>query len=284
MARLTNAIYLPTRRPFSWRALWILAALQLLGNLLSIPSLIASNLPIDPLPYWLLWTGLSIPVIGFALFLGAKIGLGAPLLEGCLIKENRYRWVRSSFAVSILVAVAATPLIILLNQDVDPQGYPAPWKLVLASVDAGVQEELFSRLFLVNILAWLGGLVWHEQDGRPTQAILWSAILLSALVFGWGHIDDKLTIPGAAWDDLATLMAVSTLYGVIFGVLYWRLGIECALLAHFTLDAFASGVIVPVYISENLLMQVFLLVGLLGLGTAAWFVLKGSRWNTNPGE
>ena len=238
----------------------------------------ATHLPVEPLPYWLLWTGVSIPVIGMALFLGARIGLGAPLLEGCLTKVNRCRWVRSIFAVSILVAVAATPFIILLNQDVDPQSYPAPWKLVLASVDAGVQEELFSRLFLVTFLAWLGGLIWHEQDGRPTPVILWAAILLSALTFGWGHIDDKLAIPGVHWVDLSLLMAVSTIYGMIFGVLYWRLGIECAVLAHFMLGTFASGVIVPAYISENLFVQVLVLVCLLGLGMAAWLVLKRSRW------
>ena len=73
-------------------------------------------------------------------------------------------------------------------------------------------------------------------------------------------------------------MAVSTIYGIIFGVLYRRLGIECAMLAHFMLDAFASGVVVPAYISENLIVQALGLICLIGLGTAAWFVLKRSRW------
>jgi hypothetical protein len=217
---IITPIQLPTKRPFSWRALWILVALQLLGNLLVIPTLLASNLLIDPPPYWILWTSLSIPIIGLALYLGARIGLGAPLIEGSLERGKRRHWVRSVLAISILVAVAATPLILLLNQDVNPQGYPSSWKLILASVDAGVQEELFSRLFLMTGLAWLGSFIWHEADGRPTQAIFWIAILLSALAFGWAHVDDKLSIPGVATSEFIILMVVSTIYGIIFGLLY----------------------------------------------------------------
>jgi hypothetical protein len=38
MPPVNEAYHLPTKRPFSWRALWILVVLQLLGNLLSIPT------------------------------------------------------------------------------------------------------------------------------------------------------------------------------------------------------------------------------------------------------
>ena len=197
-----------------------------------------------------------------------------PLLEGYLTGENRGNWVKSIFGISILIPVAAVPFIILINQNIDPQGCQSTWKLILASIDAGVQEELFSRLFLVTGLAWLGSLIWHEADGRPTPAILWIAILLSALAFGWAHIDDKLSIPGAAPGDIVLLMLVTTILGMIFGVLYWKLGIECAVLAHFTFDAIASGLIVPAYISNNPIVQVVVLVGLLILGVIAWFILK----------
>jgi hypothetical protein len=274
---IINPIQLPTMRPFCWRALWILVALQLLGNLLAIPTLLASNLPVDPLPYWILWTALSIPIIGLALFLGSRIGLGAPLIEGYLERGKRRRWVRSVLAISVLVAVAATPLILLLNQNVDPRGFPSSWKLILASVDAGVQEEVFNRLFLMTGLAWLGSLIWHEVDGRPTQSILWIAILLSALAFGWGHVDDKLSIPGVATSEFIILMVVSTIYGIIFGLLYWRLGIECAIFAHFTLDAVASGIVIPAYLSNNPLVKIVVIIGLVLAAAISWLALKRSN-------
>jgi membrane protease YdiL (CAAX protease family) len=269
-----KSIRLPTRRSFSWRALWILVALQLLGNLLSIPTIIASNLPIEPLLNWVLLTALSIPIIAIALFLGGKIGLGAPLIEGYLHGQERRRWARTVVALSVLVAVAATPLILLLNQNVAPEGYPAIWKLALASVDAGVQEEIFSRLLLMTGLAWLGSLAWHEEDGRPIEAVLWTAILISGILFGWAHVDDKLSIPGVSLSDYLILMLVSSIYGIVFGWLYWKLGIECAILAHFAIDALATGIIVPVYISQDLIVQLVALVGLLLAGGISWIVLK----------
>jgi hypothetical protein len=199
------------------------------------------------------------------------------LIEGYLERGKRRSWVRSVLAISILVAVAATPLILLLNQDVNPLGYPSSWKLILASVDAGVQEEVFNRLFLMTGLAWLGSLFWHEADGRPTQAIFWIAIMLSALAFGWAHVDDKLSIPGVATSEFIILMVVSTIYGIIFGLLYWRLGIECAILAHFTLDAVASSIVVPSYISNNILVQIIVIFGLVLAAVISWMALKRSN-------
>lgn len=211
---------LPTNRSFSWRALWILVALQLLGNLLSIPILEATNHPVEPLSNWILFTAISIPIIALALILGGRIGLGAPLLEGYLDGRERRSWARTVIATSVLVAVLAAPLILLVNLNVNPERYPAAWKLLLASVDAGVQEEIFSRLLLMTGLAWLGSLVWREQDGRPTNTVVWTAIVISGILFGWAHVDDKLSIPGVATGDLAGLMLVNTLFGIVFGWLY----------------------------------------------------------------
>jgi hypothetical protein len=284
MAPIVQPFRLPTKRPFSWRALWILVSLQLLGNILSIPTLQASNLPIEPFPFWILWTAISIPISALALYLGSRIGLGAPLLEGYLKGRERSNWARQVIAISVLVAIAAVPFILLLNQDVDPVGYPAPWKVILASVDTGVQEEVFSRLLLVTGLAWLGSLIWREPDGRPTLTVIWIAVLISGILFGWAHIDDKLSIPGVSTYGLVALMIVSTIYGIIFGWLYWKLGIECAILAHFTLDAVASGIVVPAYISNDLPVWLIVLIGLVLAGVISWIVLKRSRWGRLPDE
>jgi len=265
---------LPIKRPFSWRALWILVGLQLLGNLLSIPTLKATGQPIDPLPVWILWTVISIPIIALSLFLGGRIGLGAPLLEGFLYGQERKEWAKTVIALSIFVAVAASPLILLVNRQVDSEGYPAIWKLLLASVDAGVQEEIFNRFFLMTILAWLGSLIWREANGRPTNTVLWIAILVTGFIFGWAHVEDKLVIPDVPFIDYLILMVVGTVYGVVFGWLYWKLGIEGAILAHFAIDVMASVIIVPTYLSQNAFLQIIALLGIILAGFSAWLVLR----------
>ena len=72
-------------------------------------------------------------------------------------------------------------------------------------------------------------------------------------------------------------MVVNTIYGIIFGVLYWKLGIECAILAHFTLDAVASALVVPAYISNNLLVQIVVIIGLVLAAVISWLALKRSN-------
>jgi hypothetical protein len=84
----TETHLLPARRPFSWRALLFLVALQFLGNLASIPLLRATEMPVEPVSTWILWTAVSFLTIGLGLFLGARTGLGALLLEGALKGEK----------------------------------------------------------------------------------------------------------------------------------------------------------------------------------------------------
>ena len=136
-----ETIRLPIGRPFSWRALGIIVALQVVGNLVSIPMLRFENASTEPLYVWILVAAASAIVIGLALILGGRTGLGAPLLEGYLKDGKFSAWFRRVFALSLLFAVAAIPYIIFVNLDLEPGSYPAIWKPILASVDAGVQEE-----------------------------------------------------------------------------------------------------------------------------------------------
>jgi hypothetical protein len=117
-------------------------------------------------------------------------------------------------------------------------------------VDAGVQEENFMRLLLMTLFAWLGSLARRDEDGRPTRGVLWSAILPSGVLFGWAHVDDQIAGLGLH-PDLLLLLLVTTLFGVVFGWLYWTLGLESAILAHFLVDAVGSGLVVPAYLPGN---------------------------------
>jgi 4-amino-4-deoxy-L-arabinose transferase-like glycosyltransferase len=49
-------------------------------------------------------------------------------------------------------------------------------------VDGGVDEEILCRLFLLSLLAWLIGFVWHAPDGAPTLGAFWLANILAAVI------------------------------------------------------------------------------------------------------
>jgi hypothetical protein len=242
------------------------------GNLAAIPLLRATDLPIEPVSAWFLWTAASVVVIGPGLFLGARTGLGAPLLEGLFKGRELGRWGQRVVALALLVAIAGSLPFVLVNLNVSPEGYPAVWKLVLASVDAGVQEEIFMRLFLMTFLVWLGCLVGRSEDGRPRVRVVWSAIVLSGLLFGWGHVGDQIAGLGLHPDLLAILL-VNTLFGIAFGWLYWTHGLESAILAHFLVDAIGSGLALPAYLSGKLWFRVIVSLALLCAAALCVYVL-----------
>ena len=143
----------------------------------------------------------------------------------------------------------------LVNLNVDPEALPPSWIMILASVRAGVREEIFMRLFLMTIFAWLAGLLQREQDGRPGPRAMWFAVILSAFLFGLDHIDDVVATP-EIYGALVNLFLVTTMFGIVFGWLYWKQGLESAILAHFMVDAVGSGIVVPAYLSKDPLLCV----------------------------
>lgn len=257
-----ETVSLPTKRPFNWRALWILVVLQLLGNLAAIPFLRATNRPVEPVSAWVLWTAVSVPIIGIGLYLAGRIGLGVPLVEGQLEGKEALDWARSVFALSLIVAIAGSVPFLLVNLNVDPETLPPSWTLFLASVRAGVREEIFMRLFLMTIFAWLAGLLQREQDGRPGPRAMWFAVILSAFLFGLDHIDEVVATP-EIYGALVNLFLVTTIFGIVFGWLYWKQGLESAILAHFMVDAVGSGIVVPAYLSKDPLLCVAVTIGLI---------------------
>ena len=267
-----ETVSLPTRRPFSWQALWILVVLLLLGNLASIPLLRATNRFDEPVSDWILWTAISVPIIGTGLYLAGRIGLGIPFIEGQLKGRKISDWARRVFALSLIVAIVGSLPFLILNLDLEPEAYPASWMLVLASVQAGVREEIAMRLFLMTILAALGGLVQREEDGRPSPTVMWCAVILSGFLFGLGHIDQVILTP-EIFDALMLVLLVNTMFGMVFGWLYWKQGLESAILAHFTVDAVGSGIVVPAYLSHNLLVCVTVPIGLILVAVISWRAL-----------
>jgi hypothetical protein len=254
---------LPIKRPFRWRTLWILVALWFLANLAAIPLLRATNAPIEPVWRWAVYTAVMTVLIGIGLYLATRTGLGAPLLEGQLKKDEIRDWARGVLALALLTAIVGSWIILSMSVSADPERYPAIWQLILASIKAGVTEEIFMRVLLMSLFVWLGSFISKDKDGRPTPVVFWVAIILCALLFGGIHVESRLSIPGVTVGGLTIVMIVNTSFGIILGWLFWKLGLECAMFAHFLIDALASAVVVPAYLAGNLLLQVTVLSSLI---------------------
>jgi hypothetical protein len=252
---------------------WILSILYVLGNLASVPLIHILQPDRVEAPSWIaLWSIANFTIVTISLYLAGRVGLGAPFLEGLLAKGGRLVWGRKTIAVSLLIAVIAGLPFFLLNRSLDPERLPPLWTLLLGSLDAGIQEEIFMRLFLVTSFTWLGSLKWRDAEGRPHPAVLWIAISLAAVIFGWSHVDDQVLNHGMH-ASLVPPMTVNTALGIAFGWAYWRLGFESAMLAHFLVDAIGTAVVIPGFLSGNPLLSAAVLISLILAGIGSWRLL-----------
>jgi len=110
------------------------------------------------------------------------------------------------------------------------------WKGFLASFYGGITEEIFSRLFLLTLLAWALSWFSHIEDNRPSPTVMWTAILGSAIIFGLGHLPATLMTNQFSLMILARAVVLNGIPGTIFGYLYWKRGLESSMMAHFSAD------------------------------------------------
>jgi membrane protease YdiL (CAAX protease family) len=195
---------------------------------------------------------LLAPAAGLGLLVARRIGLGAPHLESWLDGAPPPAEPFSSIVRPALFWATATALVAFAVDAVFKYGlgvdFPAPeiharidvewWRSGLASFWAPFAEEIFDRLFLLSLVAWLGMKLFRVSgEGRGRAAALWGANLATALFFGWYHISNEelfaATVPAIV--ALRTVLIVLPV-GLAFGWLYVRRGIEAAILSHFVID------------------------------------------------
>ncbi|KPJ91241.1 MAG: hypothetical protein AMS18_09065, partial [Gemmatimonas sp. SG8_17] len=133
-----------------------LVAFYFLSNIAATPLLRKTNAPIEPVWFWGVATMVAALVIALSLAMANRTGLGAPLLQGRLPKQDLPNWLRSGLALTVLLLLVGFPLSLIANLGVDPAAYPFGWELLGASFKAGVVEEIVYRFFLVSLFVWLG--------------------------------------------------------------------------------------------------------------------------------
>ncbi len=262
-----STISLPTKRPFSWKVYLFLAVLLAPALYAILPyGLTLQSVTLEP-GEWpmaiignLPWLVIYWVVGGIGLLLASRIGLGLPFVEGWLKKEPIWDRFGRVVVISVIVGLAAAVVMVGLARVIDPPMLaeleslgasisedirPPAWQGFLASFSAGITEEVLLRLFLLTLLAWLGGLVSHDGEGRPTPAVFWIANILAAGLFGAGHLPTvaAMGLPLTALLIIRTLM-LNSVMGLVFGWLYWTRGLESAMIAHFSADIVIHVVLV----------------------------------------
>lgn len=97
----------------------------------------------------------------------------------------------------------------------------------------GITEELLLRWGVMTALVWLAWRFLQDRQGAPRATYVWLAIAASALLFGVGHLPAASALIGALdMNVVAWVIGANTAFGFVFGYLFWRFGLEAAMIAH----------------------------------------------------
>jgi len=264
-----------TQPKYQWRTLILFALLAIPASLALLPYSIAISGPAmaAPLPEettlspeaWrniILLTMvlvtvaqavlINIPLTALGLLFSKATGLDAPFIRALLYRQPKPAAFGRVLLIGIVTGAAAGGLLLLLSQYIFgpwmdasiaaagiavPDVRWSPGEGLLASIGAAFNEEVWLRLFLLNGLAWFGGLLLGKKTGRPATAPFWAANILSTLVFGALHISNIVVI-GMPVDvvTVTSTLVLNGIIGLLFGWLYWRYGLESAIASHFAAD------------------------------------------------
>ncbi|WP_017926071.1 type II CAAX prenyl endopeptidase Rce1 family protein [Thioalkalivibrio sp. HL-Eb18] len=97
----------------------------------------------------------------------------------------------------------------------------------------GITEELLLRWGVMTLLVWLAWRLLQRRQGVPRAGYVWLAIVASAVLFGAGHLP-AVAVHLETWTPEVVLFVIGAngVFGVLFGYLFWRYGLEAAMMAH----------------------------------------------------
>jgi len=245
----------------NWKLFIILLIASIFGFFAVLPYTITllgglTKIPVSPELFIVGQLIQAIIEFSIAIFIGLtlakKVGLSLPVIEGWLEGKSVKDYFISILPISIILGIIAGILIIgfdylfsfagaVVNVTAS-QFTPPAWQGLLASFYGGINEEILTRLFLMTLLLWVifkvfGWILFRKTKiEKPTKAMIWSAIILAAILFGAGHLPALAAITTLTPILVARTIILNSVGGIIFGWLYWKKGLESAMVAHFSAD------------------------------------------------
>jgi membrane protease YdiL (CAAX protease family) len=201
----------------------------LIGAFVEIPHLLANFAQF-------LGAGLLVAIAtAVGTSIAPRVGLGTPVLDAALGRRPLIRAAWSVAVVSIVSGLLVALTLVALETAVFTRlasgvsATPPPvWTGALAALYGGLTEEIVLRYGIMSLGVWFASRLL-----RGAQAY-WAAILIAAVVFALWHLWFVAAAVAVTPTSIARIVLLNALAGTVFGWLYWRRGLEAAMVSHGT--------------------------------------------------
>lgn len=231
-----------------WLALWALGAVAVLSLLLAPLELLQpAKMHLPALAFRALAMLNPMVMVATTVALGSwlapKVGLDAPLLRALLNGRGAVPVLRRQLGPALVVGIITAGILVGYARFTAPYFVGAripdlPMPLVTKLLYGGVTEELLTRWGLMSLSVWIAWRIVGCRLPVPNGCYIIGAAVAS-LLFSAGHLPVLFLIS----DHPASILIGAVLLGnfvpgFMFGALFWRRGLEAAMLAHGTAHLF----------------------------------------------
>jgi hypothetical protein len=215
--------------------------------LANLPDVAGATMPFPPFVLKLLNTIQTSVLLSIAVLVGVvlapRVGLSSPAAEALAGGGNLVAALKPQIVPGLiggLVGGIAIPLGWLLWKPFFPPTFvtraeqlngslPFPTRLLYG----GITEELLLRWGVMTLLVWLAWQLLQKGKGKPRPVWFVSAIIISSVVFGMGHLPlVRAMAINFTVAIVGYIVVANSLFGFIAGYLYWKRGLEAAIIAH----------------------------------------------------
>jgi len=185
-------------------------------------------------------------IIFVGLRISQKLGLQIPILEKLLVGEKPDTDVKSIIKLSVFLGCLSGITMILLDsllfsqlgiEELFEQISVPVWQGFLASFYGGITEEIIMRLFFMTFILWIiSKMIKIKGKAVENNWLMWSSIIIATLLFGIGHLPITATLTALTPMVIVRALVLNGIGGLVFGWLYWKKGLEGAMIAHFSTD------------------------------------------------
>lgn len=163
-----------------------------------------------------------------------KTELKTPVFDSLLSRDySKVSW--SILSYGVVGGILAGALIVLFTKFITPfipeiiqrlqENLDLP--VITRFLYGGITEEILLRYGLMTLMVWL------FARFIKSAAAYWMAIILSSVIFGIGHLPAVYAAVDAVDFTLQAYIIIgNSIGGVFFGWLYWKKGLESAMIAH----------------------------------------------------